>query len=410
MDSNCKNLIIVDFMAKFNSRRSFNSVIIDRFTSNINGTNFKNIFIFIFIFGLYINKGVAQVTIGTNIPPQKSALMELKEYEPTTDNVTATKGFVMPRVKLVSRTSLSPIISDTDVNAEEKKNNVGLQVYHVGGGNMKEGTKVWYGTHWSDLDNSILEVKNGLSKNQDTLEFGGSLVKPTKIIATTQGSNFEYNALQANANMLVTGNAKLGINTNAPLTSVDINGDLAIRNIPVLEDGFFTDIGVDQMGKVYRRNESFTSYSVYLGFDPMAQSHIDTIPLTLEAGYIYKIEGISIGACEGTLTYFTITFVGTRYVGATLQAVATRDNSTKVFAPVILTAAQPIFNVNRSLESLAGQSGCGSTYGHTLQYLTDKNQLVVSFKDEKVYFKDAGTFAITNLIQLSILGTNQTIE
>lgn len=399
-------------MAKLNSAIPFIFLISDRSKSSLEDSDFKKniIVIFFILLGLYTNPVVAQVTIGTNIPPQKSALIELKEYEPTTDNVTATKGFVMPRVKLISRTSLSPIISDTEVTAEDKKNNAGLQVYHVGGSNMKEGTKVWDGTRWSDLDNSIIEAKNGLSKNQDTLELGGSLVKPTKIIATTQGSNFEYNAVQTDANLLVTGNAKLGVNTDLPLTSVDINGDLAIRNIPVLEDGFFTDIGVDQAGKVFRRNESFTSYSVYLGFDPMAQVHIDTIPLTLEAGYIYKIEGISIGACEGILTYFTLTFVGTRYVGANLQAVATRDEGTTVFPPVVLTASQPVFNVNKSLEFLAGHTACGSTYGHTLEYLTDKNQFVVSFKDESTYFKDAGTFAITNLVQLSILGVNQLVQ
>lgn len=370
----------------------------------------KSIILYFLIISISIPIASAQVTIGADIAPQKSTLLELKEYQPTADNVTSGKGFMMPRVKLVSRSSLSPIISDNEVTEDDKKNNEGLQIYHVGGNNMPAGVKVWDGVSWSDLNNSAQLANNGVTNNADTIQLGGILTKATKLTAGVAGSNLEYNATVPNTNMLITGNAKLGVNTSLPETSVDINGDLAVRNIPVLEDGFFTDIGVDEKGKIYRRNDSFTSYSVYLGFDPMAATHVDTIPVKFEAGYIYKLEGISIGACEGTLVYFTITFVGNRYVGATLQAVATRDGGTKVYPSVALTAAQSVFNVNQSLEYLAGNTLCGAQYGHTLQYIADTNEIIVTFLDEGKYFKDAGTFAITNLIQLSILGTDQIVE
>lgn len=352
----------------------------------------------------------AQVSIGGGIPPQESVLLELKDYEPDADNTTSTKGFMMTRVKLEGLTSLSPIIADSEVTESIKKNNVGLQVYHVGGNNMTAGVKVWNGVSWSSLDNSSILANNGITNNADTIQLGGTLTKATKLTSNAEGANFEFNATSPNTNMLITGNAKVGINTATPQSTLDVNGDLIVRGIPVLEDGFFTDIGVNEYGKVYKRNDSFTSYSVYLGFDPMAITHTDTIPVTFQYGYMYRIEGISIGACEGTLVYFTVTLIGTRYVGATLQAVATRENSTTVYPPVTLTASQPIFNVGQSLEYLAGNTGCGSKWGHTLTYLAETNQIVVDFLDDGTYFKDAGTFAITNLVQLSILGTDQVVE
>lgn len=93
--------------------------------------------------------GVAQVTIGSGESPLEGAILDLKQYESTSDEYTANKGLLMPRVVLVDRYSLSPTVSDTEPNLEtQKKLHKGLLVYHIGGGDMPSGLYVWDGESW----------------------------------------------------------------------------------------------------------------------------------------------------------------------------------------------------------------------------------------------------------------------
>jgi len=72
----------------------------------------------------------AQVTIGSDLEPNKGALLDLKERNPdnlAVDNSTTNKGLGMPRVKLTSLNSISDI-----KGAEGKeKEHTGLCVYNV---------------------------------------------------------------------------------------------------------------------------------------------------------------------------------------------------------------------------------------------------------------------------------------
>jgi hypothetical protein len=104
--------------------------------------------------------GNAQVTIGsTTAEPVKAALLDLKDQVSGPDSVTSTTGgLVLPRVKLVSKTTLEPFIRTNDLewdatNQEKtKKNHVGLTVYNLtSNGNFGQGVYVWTGAAWYPL-------------------------------------------------------------------------------------------------------------------------------------------------------------------------------------------------------------------------------------------------------------------
>lgn len=336
---------------------------------------------------------LAQVTIGSGIKPESGALIDFKENNPTEENITSTKGVLLPRVKLQNVNSLIPIFADGGTIAE-KKMHIGLQLYHVGGNNIEAGVKVWNGTSWGDLDNANLNVGNGLDYATDTLKLGGDLTQNTQVKAIVEGANFEYNSMEDNANFLITGKAKLGINTTNPSANLDVNGTVRIGEIPTVadENTKFTFIGVDESGNVVKENDAFSSFTKYLGFDPMALEHTVVLPFSLDSGYIYQIEGMTVGACYGVIVNFKIYFIGDKYLGATLQAIASSKDD--VYAAVVLPASKSIFGT--PLEVLANASTCSKTSGHTLTYLPETRQIKVAYYDVPKYFPDAGTFVITN--------------
>lgn len=87
----------------------------------------------------------AQVTIGSNNPASKAALLELKDQKANTPasvtddaNVTSeTGGLLLPRVKLVNKNTLQPFIDTSDELWDEKETNkirethAGLMVYNL---------------------------------------------------------------------------------------------------------------------------------------------------------------------------------------------------------------------------------------------------------------------------------------
>lgn len=111
---------------------------------------------FLMIFSTTIN---AQVTIGSGIPPEKGALLDLKEQIANSDDVTASKGLLLPRVKLEARRSLAPIISDIEPDITDlKRSHIGLMVYNLGTTSflvedpleiLKPGIYTWDGDQWT---------------------------------------------------------------------------------------------------------------------------------------------------------------------------------------------------------------------------------------------------------------------
>lgn len=90
----------------------------------------------------------AQVTIGSNIPPKTGALLDLKESETSGSNlVNSTKGLLLPRVSLVSRQSMAPLIASA--TEEEKRQSAGMIVYNLlQTPDLFPGLNIWDGTKW----------------------------------------------------------------------------------------------------------------------------------------------------------------------------------------------------------------------------------------------------------------------
>ncbi|MDH6310874.1 hypothetical protein M2451_003685 [Dysgonomonas sp. PFB1-18] len=97
----------------------------------------------------------AQVTIGSGAEPNKAALLDLKTQEAGTvtnvtddSNITSTSGgLLLPRVKLISLTSLEPFI--TNATDEEKLKHAGLVVHNLNETNgMQHATYQWDGSQW----------------------------------------------------------------------------------------------------------------------------------------------------------------------------------------------------------------------------------------------------------------------
>jgi hypothetical protein len=92
----------------------------------------------------------AQVTIGAGLEPNKGALLDLKERNPTNpavDNSTSDKGLGMPRVKLTILTA----ISDIDQAVGKEKEHTGLTVYNTNTDASRDihpGLYFWDGTRW----------------------------------------------------------------------------------------------------------------------------------------------------------------------------------------------------------------------------------------------------------------------
>ncbi|STZ27894.1 hypothetical protein [Myroides odoratus] len=88
-----------------------------------------------------------QVVVGGATYPVEGALLDIKEYQADAENTTATKGLLLPRVKLSDLSSLKPVVqTETEVN---KKEHIGLQVYHIGDDEIPAGIKTWNGSIWT---------------------------------------------------------------------------------------------------------------------------------------------------------------------------------------------------------------------------------------------------------------------
>lgn len=103
------------------------------------------------ILSLFTNLVNAQVTIGSDSKPLEGALLDLKEHDPDTDNVTSTKGLLLPRVELTEIGSLKDIEGADLSNPLQYK---GLLVYNVPDNRpcgKPSGLFVWNGSQWINL-------------------------------------------------------------------------------------------------------------------------------------------------------------------------------------------------------------------------------------------------------------------
>lgn len=182
--------------------------------------------------------GSAQVTIGSTSPPVKAAILDLKTIETiSTENVSADKGLLLPRVNLVAPGSLEPlVISATD---EDKKGLTGLQVYNMNSTSpLIKGVYIWNGSSWMPYRqdtglSSVLEAGNGTSKISSALRLGGTLTEATTIGLADYNLTFEQTTGDFSVNtkaLLITGtNTAIGSSPSAG-TKLTVGGNVLINN------------------------------------------------------------------------------------------------------------------------------------------------------------------------------------
>ena len=138
----------------------------------------------------------AQVTVGSSIKPSRAALLELKTQQESgavasvsdSRNATSTTGgFLLPRVELVSISTLEPFIADDDSDFVNNTNSLkeklaGLMVYNItsNGGSLYPAVYSWNGANWvtsqpNDAVSSITGQPKAFSFYESGLETANEL-------------------------------------------------------------------------------------------------------------------------------------------------------------------------------------------------------------------------------------------
>jgi hypothetical protein len=175
----------------------------------------------------------SQVTIGSSNEPVKAALLDLKTKNPEADNVTVENGkgggLVLPRVQLVSKTTLEPFIPTTDSDwltkeAEMKKLHIGMMVYNLKSNSVfSPGIYVWAGTEWVKEE---INATNGLTKTGSNIQLGGTLNETTQIDQETYSLTFTGGASASGNDKIYMKNVKNNIPTKTDsIATMGIDGD-----------------------------------------------------------------------------------------------------------------------------------------------------------------------------------------
>lgn len=92
----------------------------------------------------------AQVTIGSNVTPEKAALLDMKTRSGGAGDTSSDGGgLLMPRVSITDLSILGIFSDITGLDdAAEKLKHRGLTVYNIGTTDVEAGIYVWDGTKW----------------------------------------------------------------------------------------------------------------------------------------------------------------------------------------------------------------------------------------------------------------------
>lgn len=142
--------------------------------------------------------GYAQITIGSGSQPNKGSLLDLRQKEGTSVELsTADKGLALPRVALTEEDKLFPMFSDDPeyiANGNNKKTeqdmlHTGLVVYNTNKcGILGTGVYLWTENKWIKLGHN--QTPLGLNLSEDILYLGsGTALQPL----TTQTATISWN-------------------------------------------------------------------------------------------------------------------------------------------------------------------------------------------------------------------------
>ncbi len=218
----------------------------------------KQLFFILLLPILFIVGINAQVTIGSGIPPEKAALLDIKSHQPEKDGGATTQkgGILLPRVNLSDINELSPFINKNDYSPEEydkyKKRHTGLVVYNLSAtSGFEPGTYVWQGSKWLLLrDNKSGNTSWSLTGNGNTdpaRHYVGTADARDLIIKTNNAERIR-----------ITADGKIGIHTSNPQKQLEVTGETQLNNQVFLgntpkapDDGISQLVKDNKTGQVY---------------------------------------------------------------------------------------------------------------------------------------------------------------
>ena len=159
----------------------------------------------------------SQVTIGTQAPPRKGAILDLKESEETSGDANSMSGMMMARVFLTKIDSLVPMLTGLESDYESiKPSYSGLTVYNVNpNAPFEKGLYVWDGTLWKKIITTLpidKKARNGLSTPDGQIfELNGDLNQNTTL--NLKDYNLIFNQ----------SSGKIGAGVTDPEAILDIN-------------------------------------------------------------------------------------------------------------------------------------------------------------------------------------------
>jgi len=189
--------------------------------------------------GLIVANISAQVTIGSGIPPEKAALLDIKSHQQATDGGATTKegggGLLLPRVELTKVDELAPFINKADYNTAEyeklRKRHTGLVVYNIATtSDFVLGTYIWNGKNWN-----MIRRADDTDKYNWSLE-GNTDTDPDKHFVGTGDPKDLVIKTDNTERIRITSNGKIGIHINSPGTDFEVNGNTQFNKLLFLKD------------------------------------------------------------------------------------------------------------------------------------------------------------------------------
>ena len=238
-------------------------------------------------------KTIAQVTIGSDIPPENAALLDLKTINAANAGGATTDakggGLLLPRVELVNANELAPFINKAEYSADEyeklKKRHTGLVVYNIATTpGFVPGTYIWNGSNWNMIRRS---------DDSDTYSWsldGNTGTDPDNHFIGTGDSKDLVIKTNNTERIRLTADGKVGIHTTNPTTGFEVAGDTQLNNSLFLksttkapEDGVAQLVKDNNTGKVYVVQSS-TNNTKAINYITYSVSNMQT------GDWIYKLD------------------------------------------------------------------------------------------------------------------------
>lgn len=154
-------------------------------------------FIIVSFIGLLPLNLIGQVTIGSENPPEKAALLDIKEKSPNSpgDETATSGGILFPRVNLVKKGELLPFFNATDIGTDDYENiqkpaHKGLFIYNLNDDiantdseGFEEGAYFWDGEGWLKMQ-----------ENKGPAQFGVDNCDTSVSVYGTYGNNVSLDA------------------------------------------------------------------------------------------------------------------------------------------------------------------------------------------------------------------------